>query len=698
MNDCDTAELLKRYTAARDEAAFAELVRRYAALVHGTALRICGGRADLAEEASQAVFIRLAQHAPRLLARPQLGGWLHEVACTTTLGLLRAEKRRRQRESTAHALHEADPMTPNDASWQELAPHIDEGLRSLASADREAVVQRFFEGKSARQIAEGLNASPEAVQKRISRALERLRQRFSRRGISLSVAALASALADRSEAGVSEALVQQWTAQAVAVGPLAGGGVISQTVRAVRAEPWAFLAGAAAVAALGWGVPAAMNGASVGPTASPAVAAARVSTAPPRPGQKPRTAAESDAFRAMIEAAREPEPLAGEWKLDAAFLAITPELAHQFILRGEREFDALLARKLFPKLFAQWAEADPATAMDYALSSGVDARLAISYAGFVDSMVWKWIDRDRNAACDWLTQRWGQEEFWRGPSGGMRGQFGAALTTSWIREGKVDEALDFLERLPAGPIRDAALTGVADDGSGQYRWDWPADRVAKLMEALAERAKGPLGSDPLRRSMAVWAKFHPEDAGRWIDGLQDGSARYAAGLAWLSIEYESVKTSEDKEALTISFASKAVTDRAARADRALQAAGPGDTADALKAIVSAWNDPEASFDWLKGKREQLPQSVVDQAMASAAVTLAFKGRLGQYRAFLEKAFRLCGDIPQPALREDAICGLFRRLVDAAPKTAEEFLSRSDWPAERVERLRVLLPQPPLPVQ
>ena len=219
MPDCDPTELLTRYALRRDDDAFAQLVRLYAGLVHGTALRVSGGRADLADEAAQAVFIQLAQKARRLLPRPQLGGWLHAVACTTTLGLLRAERRRLRRESTAHALHaHVHPMTPDDSAWPDLAPHLDAALRALPSADRHALVGRYLEGKSTRELAGELQLSPDALQKRISRALDRLRQRLCRRGLALSGAALATALSQRAEATVAESLAHRWTTEALAAG------------------------------------------------------------------------------------------------------------------------------------------------------------------------------------------------------------------------------------------------------------------------------------------------------------------------------------------------------------------------------------------------------------------------------------------------------------------------------------------------
>lgn len=699
MNDRDSAELLTRYALDRDEEAFAQLLRRYAGLVHGTALRISGGRADLAEEAAQAVFVQLAQKARRLLPRPRLGGWLHKVTCTTTLGLLRAEKRRLLRESTAHSHRNSEAMPADDASWQELAPHLDGCLRSLGDADREVLTGRYLEGKSTREIAAELQLTPEAVQKRITRALDRLRQRLGRRGILLSASAFSAAFSKRTEATVPDALVHQWTTHALSAETIVGaGGALPQALQSIRLAPWAFLAGGTAVVVLGWVVPAAVRRAINVASVSSAVASGRVATTPPQPGGIPRVAETDDPFRAMVAAARELEPLAREWRLDAAFVSITPEMAHGFILRGEAEFDSPLQGTLFPKLFAKWAEAEPAAAMDYALSSGIDSRLAGSTMGFVYSLVWKWIERDRKAVGDWLVRHWSDGDFHRGTlQGGMGGELASALATSWTREGNVGAALDFLERLPAGPNRDAALAGVADDGSGRARADWPADRQAELMTALAARVDGPLGTHPLRRSVALWAKYHADEARHWIDGVRDPISRFAGELAWLSIARESILVSEDTESGRSRYTSRPVTDRAQRADRALEAASHLPAEAAMESIVEHWADFPAAFGWLKALKPRFPNGEADRAFVKAAVgslpTFSSSSREASDLQKAQNAFRMCEEISDPDLREGTISGLVRRWIEVSPQQAGNFLANADWPAERLDRLRPLVTNP-----
>src|SRR5690348_9750259 len=94
-------ELLSRYVRTGSEEAFEEIVKRYLGLVYSTATRILAGDAHLAEDIGQAVFLRLAQKAPKLSADTMLGGWLHRDTCFVASKLMRKEQRRRLREQYA---------------------------------------------------------------------------------------------------------------------------------------------------------------------------------------------------------------------------------------------------------------------------------------------------------------------------------------------------------------------------------------------------------------------------------------------------------------------------------------------------------------------------------------------------------------------------------------------------------------------
>ena len=144
MTTLSDTELLRRYAADGDEAAFAELVRRYLNLVYFAALRQVGGDAHRAEDVAQSVFTLLARKASTLTGHQTLAGWLHTTTRFTASEAMRAERRRQAREQEAHTMHELSIDSASDADWERMRLVIDEALGELGESDREAVLLRFF--------------------------------------------------------------------------------------------------------------------------------------------------------------------------------------------------------------------------------------------------------------------------------------------------------------------------------------------------------------------------------------------------------------------------------------------------------------------------------------------------------------------------------------------------------------------------
>src|SRR5438552_14906971 len=188
MNNLTDQQLLRDYTEARSEVAFAELVRRHVDFVYSAALRMVRD-AHLAEDVTQGVFVALARTAHQLANRPVLSGWLHRTAQNLAAKAVRSDVRRRAREQEAAAMNELLTTEP-DAIWERIAPHVDAALGELSETDRDALLLRYFERKSAREMAQTLGTSEEAAQKRVSRAVERLREFFAKRGITVGASGL----------------------------------------------------------------------------------------------------------------------------------------------------------------------------------------------------------------------------------------------------------------------------------------------------------------------------------------------------------------------------------------------------------------------------------------------------------------------------------------------------------------------------
>lgn len=190
MNALTDQQLLRDYAANRSESAFRELVHRHIDLVHSAALRLVNN-AHTAEDVTQAVFTALAKDARKVSSHPVLAGWLHRTTRYLSTNVVRAEVRRRAREQEAIMMNAPD----SEPSWRELAPHLDAVLGELSGPDRDAVILRYFEKRSAKEIGLTLGITTEAAQKRVNRAIERLRESFARRGITqtgLGIAAVIS--------------------------------------------------------------------------------------------------------------------------------------------------------------------------------------------------------------------------------------------------------------------------------------------------------------------------------------------------------------------------------------------------------------------------------------------------------------------------------------------------------------------------
>jgi RNA polymerase sigma factor (sigma-70 family) len=182
-------ELLLRYVRESSTEAFAGLVERHLPLVYSAARRTAGP--DLAEDVAQCAFIELAQQAARMKPGVPLVAWLHLVARRKAINAVREAARRRARELAAAELA---AMKTSPSPWNDIEPLLDEALESLATPDRAAILLRYFEGKSLRDVGAALGTSDDAAQKRIGRALEQLRRFFLRRGIAVTAAALAGDL------------------------------------------------------------------------------------------------------------------------------------------------------------------------------------------------------------------------------------------------------------------------------------------------------------------------------------------------------------------------------------------------------------------------------------------------------------------------------------------------------------------------
>ncbi len=216
MSDC---ELLRLFAERGDEPAFTEVVRRQAGFVYSVALRVCCNP-HLAEDVTQAVFSKMARDAVHLARYRSLAAWLHTTARHCAIDAVRAEARRRTREQEA-ALMQSD-LPHSNSDWAEIAPLLDEAVDQLGDRDRQAVLLRFFTGLSHQEIGDALGLSENAANKCVERALEKLRSQFTRRGVTVSSALLATTISTNSIHAAPVGLVERITPPALAQAGAAG--------------------------------------------------------------------------------------------------------------------------------------------------------------------------------------------------------------------------------------------------------------------------------------------------------------------------------------------------------------------------------------------------------------------------------------------------------------------------------------------
>jgi RNA polymerase sigma factor (sigma-70 family) len=181
-------ELMNRYARDGVESAFAEIVRRHVNLVYSAALRQVRSP-QLAEEVAQSVFTDLARTANGLAPDTILTAWLYQVTRRTAIDVVRRESRRQLREQIAT---EMNVMNATAEDWTQIEPLLDEAMEALDETDRTAVLLRYFENQSFREVGARLGTSDDAAQKRVSRAVERLREFFSKRGVAVGASGLAA--------------------------------------------------------------------------------------------------------------------------------------------------------------------------------------------------------------------------------------------------------------------------------------------------------------------------------------------------------------------------------------------------------------------------------------------------------------------------------------------------------------------------
>jgi RNA polymerase sigma factor (sigma-70 family) len=218
----EDGELLRRFIAAGEEAAFAGLVRRHGAMVFGVCRRLLNDIHD-AEDAFQATFLVLARRAASVRKPDAVASWLYGVAYRVARKARTVQRNNRPLADAPEPTSSADPVA--EATWRELRPVIDEELNRLPEKYRAPLVLCYLEGRTNEEAARLLGWTKGTVSGRLARARDLLRPRLARRGLALPAGGVAAVLAHAE--GASAALLETTVKTA-----LAGGASVPATVLA----------------------------------------------------------------------------------------------------------------------------------------------------------------------------------------------------------------------------------------------------------------------------------------------------------------------------------------------------------------------------------------------------------------------------------------------------------------------------------
>lgn len=251
MTAASDADLLRLYARQASQAAFSALVARHLDLVYAAALRQVRSP-DLARDVAQTVFIELAREAGKLRPDCVLPAWLHTATRRRAIDLIRGEARRKRREEIA-CTAALDPSVRRGATNMDsdLSDRLDEALSRLPAADREALLLRFFSGKSLREVGQGLGLSDDAAQKRVERALDRLRSALRVGGAGGSALTLGTWLSAQAAPVAPAGLAPSIASTALAANSALATGALATTILMTTTQKTLAVVGLALVASVG---------------------------------------------------------------------------------------------------------------------------------------------------------------------------------------------------------------------------------------------------------------------------------------------------------------------------------------------------------------------------------------------------------------------------------------------------------------
>lgn len=165
-----------RRLVAGEDAAWTEFHHCYAGRLWRYLLVAAQGAEDLAAEALQQTFVRAVRYARRFETEEALWGWLTLMARQVLAGQRRSRSRWQDflHRLTGQESGRMAGSSPDDP-WPEM---LEMAWPELTGEDRTLLDQKYLEGRSIRELASTAGISEKAVESRLTRARQRLRERI----------------------------------------------------------------------------------------------------------------------------------------------------------------------------------------------------------------------------------------------------------------------------------------------------------------------------------------------------------------------------------------------------------------------------------------------------------------------------------------------------------------------------------------
>ncbi|HEY2209440.1 MAG TPA: sigma-70 family RNA polymerase sigma factor [Gaiellaceae bacterium] len=168
-------EALVLLAARSEESALAELYDRYGRAAYGLALRVLRDP-ELAEDAVQEAFLTLWRTAARFVPeRSKASTWILTLVHRRAVDAVRREQRRRT-DSLERAAEPSVEGVDEDAWLRLQRERVQEALRKLPDAQREALELAYYGGLSQSELAERLGQPLGTIKSRMFGGLSRLRE------------------------------------------------------------------------------------------------------------------------------------------------------------------------------------------------------------------------------------------------------------------------------------------------------------------------------------------------------------------------------------------------------------------------------------------------------------------------------------------------------------------------------------------